>query len=524
MANKADIHLLSGTSPATSQKSKWGIFIRRCLRQRIDKTQFQNLAVQLWSKEQTVGQDIAKHFTACAYPAKATLDVLLRVYMESLLEIGLMTSSDVLEAIAHTSLGRLRAAHRKNMASTGSKQDKHDSMLADQKDTDVAVSLGTTNTEHDVNVEIAVLEILTKAYVGRRQPKTPLDAKRCLTVTSIWMDSVCLTSSAAQDSIKTALDVHAPLLCDALGFFGLALLENPRIHHVIADRLPPALHKRLAKALTTFITYWSQASPRHSTQINRLQHTQQALNLVELAKTGVNTASDAATEEVAASMQLQNVMDLPLLHARGSMLIFIGSLVSGHSSIPDQDLLTFLSTWFNEDIQLLAANLIVGSFDNLASAMRKGESVDAMFASRSFLVNKVPLLLTNIFSSGYTVSMGPQMCIVQALSQVDTNLFPPPSLGIMTESVLPDIRQDFIFACALHSLIPVENIPTLLGEEPMMLPLSPDKLYSKDILLQQCSLSPEKAGQIVKELDNLNGNGGIAAQVIVEVFASKRSL
>src|SRR5262245_40969513 len=108
------------------------------------------------------------------------------------------------------------------------------------------------------------------------------------------------------------------------------------------------------------------------------------------------------------------------------------------------------------DAQAMATNLITASFDVLANAMYRSEPSQTMFCLKSFLVNKIPLLLTQLTSPLY--AMNPELCITQALSHVDPNAFPAFSQGfddIMgNNNSLSDVRQDFLNACALHGLIP----------------------------------------------------------------------
>lgn len=141
---------------------------------------------------------------------------------------------------------------------------------------------------------------------------------------------------------------------------------------------------------------------------------------------------------------------------------------------------------------------------------------------RSFLINKVPLLLVTLAHSMFP-PLNPEFCITQALSQVDTNAFP--NLSAMfddssTGNMFADsVRQDFCFACCLHDLIAEESIEGLLGEIPMI-SLPAVGRYSKEDLVQQCVSDSERAERLLDELDRMDGNVGAVSQAIVEVMDS----
>jgi len=79
------------------------------------------------------------------------------------------------------------------------------------------------------------------------------------------------------------------------------------------------------------------------------------------------------------------------------------------------------------------------------------------------------------------------------------------------------VRQDFCFACCLHGLIPEESIEGLLGEIPMQT-LPAGGRYTKEDLVQQCLLDPERAERLLEELDHMDGNVSAVSQAVVEVI------
>ena len=135
---------------------------------------------------------------------------------------------------------------------------------------------------------------------------------------------------------------------------------------------------------------------------------------------------------------------------------------------------------------------------------------------KSFHTNKIPLLVSELAPSMF-LPLTPEFCISQAMTRVDNTVFPAPSYGMMSDSLLQDVRQEFLFACALHSLLRAESIETLLGESPFTLAPTPDRRYTKGGLLQQISGGTDVVSQLITELENLDGNAGAIVAAVTEV-------
>lgn len=166
-------------------------------------------------------------------------------------------------------------------------------------------------------------------------------------------------------------------------------------------------------------------------------------------------------------------------------------------------------------------DLILASFDVLANAMYRSEPSESISLLRSFLVNKLPVFLNN-YAGLIFPPLTIQDCISSALLRVDPAAFPSFSqmFDLMARtSVLSEARQEFLFACALHQLIPEQSIEILLGDVPMQsLPAS--GRYSKDDLVAQCTTSPGKIEELIGEMENMEGNAGEIAGALIEVRKS----
>lgn len=121
----------------------------------------------------------------------------------------------------------------------------------------------------------------------------------------------------------------------------------------------------------------------------------------------------------------------------------------------------------------------------------------------------------------------PQYCITEALSQVDTNAFP--TLSAMfddtnnSNTFTDSVRQDFCFACCLHGLIPESSIEGLLGEITYQ-SLPQDGRQAKETLVERCIADPERVQELVREIDNMDGNVGAVCQALIEVSAQSTAI
>lgn len=160
----------------------------------------------------------------------------------------------------------------------------------------------------------------------------------------------------------------------------------------------------------------------------------------------------------------------------------------------------------------------MASFDVLANAVfHNGGKEDAQLL-KSFLINKVPLLLCQLFPPSFS---GPsaEPCITNALNQVDSNMFPTASL-MFDESRSPNnpytesVREEFCAACALHGLVNRENMEAILGE--MSMSYEAEK-KSKDKLVRDYHSHTIKVQDLLADLEKTDGNVGPVSHALVEV-------
>ncbi|KAI1342622.1 mediator of RNA polymerase II transcription subunit 5 [Xylariaceae sp. FL0016] len=227
-------------------------------------------------------------------------------------------------------------------------------------------------------------------------------------------------------------------------------------------------------------------------------------------------------DDFESSMALDSIIipELPITNSRAGLYIYLNALLVGRPLLDDAILFSYLHNRYQGDIQATTIDLILASFDVLANAVFRREDQKAGHLLRSYLINKLPLLLTTLSQSMFE-PLTAQFCITTALQQVDSNAFP--TLSAMFDDTnnnntfTDTVRQDFCFACCLHGLIPETAIETLLGEITYQT-LPPGGQYSKDTLVEQCMTDPERVQSLIGELDNMDGNVGAVCQALIEVI------
>ncbi|KAL8733309.1 MAG: hypothetical protein Q9166_002133 [cf. Caloplaca sp. 2 TL-2023] len=206
------------------------------------------------------------------------------------------------------------------------------------------------------------------------------------------------------------------------------------------------------------------------------------------------------------------MMDNAPIITRAGLYVYLNALVGA-------ELLYFVLNDAKHlgNVPSLVTELILVSFDILANAMYRAEPPRTITILRSFLVNKLPVFLGNYAAIIFS-PLSIETCISQALLRVDPAAFP--SFSQMFDfssknSMVSEARQDFLFACALHQLIPEGSIEGLLGDVPMQsLPAS--GRYVKNELVAQCTTNPAKIEELVGEVENMEGNAGEIAGALIE--------
>ena len=225
-------------------------------------------------------------------------------------------------------------------------------------------------------------------------------------------------------------------------------------------------------------------------------------------------------DDVALLSFQNNVLDNPPIPTRAGLYTCLNAMLHGRPSFDDNTVIDFLNLRYKDDVPSLVTDLILASFDVLANAMYRNESTRSINILRSFLVNKLPVFLQRGYAALIFEPMTVELCIRRALVRVDPAAFPSFSQmfdPLERNSLLSEARQEFLFACALHQLIPERIIEEILGDVPMQsLPAS--GRYSKEDLVSQCTADPTKIDEYIGELENTEGNAGEIASALIDIL------
>ncbi|KAF2269256.1 Med5-domain-containing protein [Lojkania enalia] len=478
---------------------EWALLLDRCLESRLSAELFDAAAAQLYARSPLPGRKLAALLLRPRSATPHSLDPRIIVYLERLLILKRVDASDVLSAAFQSS--------RDHPSRPGGE-------AAPSKD-------DPSRWHNPPELEEIIFHRLHKAFSNGERPITNAEAVRTLLVVTRWM-SAMMTSHTNDSMIQAMAGIQQQPqqqsinIREALGMLLVGLIENVKVLTLLNKEQMKDLRKNFAQALSTFIPFLSQTSLQIA---NRLEISQKEHDFHDKMLTNVNEDTGGNGGLEVAALQLEAVMDLPVLNTRAGLYVFLNSLLVARPLTDDFTIVNYLHSRYKIDPQSMATDLITAAFDVLANAMYRSEPSQTMFCLKSFLTNKIPLLLTQLAAPIYPVTT--EMCITQALSHVDPNAFPAFSQGfddIMgSNNSLSDVRQDFLNACALHELIPNNAIERLLGETPMQGP--PESKYVKKELLRQCKDNFEKVNMYIEELENIDGNAGAIVGALTEFIA-----
>ncbi|EAL90128.2 putative RNA polymerase II mediator complex subunit Nut1 [Aspergillus fumigatus Af293] len=471
---------------------QWGTFFHQCLLHRIDANEFRNLSKLLLQKCPIAETALLDALLQTRSESRIKWDPLLPLYIDCLCRTGRVRTSTVL-----TSLLKYSSIHDKPQLSTSEGKDgsKCYTLMTDIRviqDTMLSVSTGST-------------------------PKTNAEAVAIFFAIIDWIHAVASWHNSHFDpgqhssGIMSSPDVVS--LFESLGILLAALSGTGKGLEVLSADSHEGLKVKLGQALSAYLPLCVEVSlPLR----NRLDGLQKEFNLYGER---VPKSLDVPMMENMNVNALQfeaSVMDGPVINSRAGLYVFINAMLVGRPLVDDGMLINYLANRYGGHYEALVEEILTASFDVLSNGMYRNESSRMMFVFRSFLVNKLPPFFAAMLASTM-VSIPMEMCISHALSRLDPNTFPSFSqmFEMQGNTVLSDVRQEFLFACASHKLIPESSIERLLGENPMQtLPVG----YNKDELVSQINANPERAEQLINEIESMEGNAGAIIGAITEVM------
>ncbi|RDW73519.1 Med5-domain-containing protein [Coleophoma cylindrospora] len=486
----------------------WTQFLSHSLATRLEPETFSSYVQILSCKHPLSKAHAAEIFLRPTSDNDVNLDPRIPRYLQVLLGLQLVDTPGILKALAkYSSFGR--EGEKDNVG-----HENPDG--ADKKEK-------TVRWRSSYAAEESLFYRLAKHISSGAAPRNTQEAVELILVSIKWMD---LVSTAVHADETLGLGSHAEEMSAAimaLGTLLVAVTENGKVLNSFRGGCPKGISQTLSKCLATCIPLLLQTAPQSAARLE-IFRTQTLVAVAPVDKkeqADRKEIEDIMDEAIGlGGMESLVVGDLPTMNSRPGLYIYLNSLLVAMPLMDDDAIFAYLHNRYQGDIQSTMVDLILASFDILANAIYRKESSQTTTLLRSFLINKLPLLLSPLSSSLFP-PLNAEYCITGALAHVDTNVFP--TLASMFDessnsNFLSDsVRPDFCFACCLHGLIPESSIEALLGDIPMQ-SLPAGGRYAKEDLVQQCLSDPERAEGLIDELEHMDGNVGAVSQAITEVI------
>ncbi|KAG5927239.1 hypothetical protein E4U42_002434, partial [Claviceps africana] len=487
----------------------WSKFVARCLLQRLETKCFDEFVPLVHSQHPLPPILVAELFLRPQLDNEVSLDPRVPPYIQALSQRGYVDAPSILRALY-----------------------KYSSLHAQLKPTTLSGAPENRDDEHSRNavtrwrssswVEEFMFYHVIKTMVEGTAFRDARAALQLCYVISKWMELFTMVSTLLaadvigdmynqlRDDLDVARAAFIPLL--------LRLVETPLLVKAIGKPFAKSIRKHFSKSLSRFIQTLQPAP-----FVDRLEmfRTDTLAKLDPIDKKNQAAANAAMDELLETTVGLDNfiIQDIPISNTKVALYIYLNASLVGRPVIDDGALVSYIHNRYQGQTQSGVVDLILASFDILANAVFRNEADRDAHLLKSFLVNKVPLVICQLCAGFDTNSA--EFCITEALSRVDTTIFPTASLMFdETRSNNPyteSVREEFCTACSLHGLVQREHVERILGETSMSYEASLEK-HSKDRLVQDCLADADKIQGLIRDLEKMDGNVGAVAQALVDVM------
>ncbi|KAH9883338.1 mediator complex subunit Med5 [Xylariomycetidae sp. FL2044] len=487
---------------------RWSEFLSKCISSRLDPTTFESYVPLVYAKNPLPPVAIAD---VCLRPLPTnheSLDPRVPRYIQVLAQKKLIDTQSILKALYKYSTSHVQA------------QKNGDASLQTAPDNDIM------RWANSYGAEEVIFYRLTKAVGMGTAIKNQGDAVAVCKVIAQWMSLFTSASAGfAQDVMGQFQSPHSRDEMEAsraaFVMLLLGICENQTVLGALSRPSAKGARKALSESLASFVPSILQSASQIAGRLE-LFRTETLASFESVTDKKKDDTQHPDIEQLMSQMGLDNIVipELPITNSRAGLYIYLNAALVGRPLIDDNALFNYLSNRYQGDIQSTTIDLILASFDVVANAVFRNEGQKAGHLLRSYLINKLPLLVATLATSMYP-PLTAQFCITEALNQVDTNAFP--TLSAMFDETSNNntftdgVRQDFCFACCLHGLIPESSIESLIGDITYQT-LPAGGRFVKEQLVNECIADPERIQTLTSELENMDGNVGAVSQAITEVI------
>lgn len=292
---------------------------------------------------------------------------------------------------------------------------------------------------------------------------------------------------------------------EALGMLAIAVFGHRSFHEVDTLQFWKVARAQIVTEMEQYdvqVLQWIQS--QYSGQLQALVNARPFLE------------KDGSGRPVLTDQQvLSAIGDIPAVNTRAGLFVWLNACLCARPLTDDATMRNYLLVRSNDDPQTAAVDLLIASFDVLTNALLRHEPRQSVRFIRSFICNKVPLLLNSLL--GFNGPGACESCIQMSFMAITMDPLAPLSTGATeARDVLKKTRLEFLFACALHSLVSERVIASLVQEQSVTMPKT--TRYTKDGLMTQTSNNTGRLDTVIQELDALNGNAGAISGCIINTI------
>jgi mediator of RNA polymerase II transcription subunit 5 len=292
---------------------------------------------------------------------------------------------------------------------------------------------------------------------------------------------------------------------ESLGLLAIAIFGHSSFREV--DTLPFWKIRR-AQIVSEIQMYDSQVMQWIQSQYaGQLQNLTNSRPFLETDENGLPKLTD---EQI-----LGSVVDIPMVTSRAGLFVWLSACLCARPLTDDATMRNYVLVRSKDDAQTAAVDLLVASFDVLTNALLSRETTQNVRFIRSFICHKLPLLLNSLL--GYSGPGAVESCVQMSFMAITMDPLAPLSTGATeTRDVLKKTKLEFLFACALHSLVSERAIANLVQEQSVVMPKTTK--YTKESLMTQTSNNTGRLDTVIQELDLMSGNASAISGCIVETI------
>ncbi|KXT06897.1 hypothetical protein AC578_7308 [Pseudocercospora eumusae] len=469
---------LGAPSPKSDAAQSWQAAFKKALLRRLRAKQLWKVFEQLQERHHARPRDIADVLLRFRAAKGGADDPLIFQYASELLKRKYITSSDLLVALL-----------------------KHS----------VYASGGTATSKTGLpTCEERIFILVAQHNMATHLPTAALELMDLVHITTRWLKQVTENAMAKQLQGMQAIDHATNTMYEALGNMAFSIFGNSGIKMVMKSKWWKECRAAVVAEMENYDTHvlqWSQ-----SQLAGRLTQITSIPPYTELDSKGRPKFSD---EQI-----LAQVSELPVVNSRAGFFVWLSAALSARPLTDDMTILSYLQGRYPNDMQSLVVDLLVASFDVLTNSLLTKAKSQYHRVIRSFIVNKVPLLITRV-QANIQAAVTTEACIQMAMMPgglITVNPLPPMTAdSTAVGDYLKGTRLDFLQACALHGLV-TEGAVSAILQEAVALPRV--QKLNKDSLVGQCTSNASKVGELFEDLAGMQGNAGAIAGCIVETIGN----